>query len=142
MDSAFFSDEIVGSRDAAGVKYTVSVPFERFTDLKARIEARRFWWRGTAEWGYFEAKWKPKAWKTPHRFLFIRTRVKEQHKEPIQLDLFVPHDYDYEFKVILTKSPWVPARRSSSTTAGAARRGSSPSSNPTTRSAMSPPAPG
>jgi hypothetical protein len=108
MDSAFFSDEIVGSRDAAGVKYTVSVPFERLTDLKARIEARRFWWRGTAEWGYFQGKWKPKAWKTPHRFQFIRTRVKEQHKEPIQLDLFVPHDYDYEFKVILTKSPWCP----------------------------------
>ena len=55
MDSAFFSDEIVGS-DAAGVEYTVSVPFERFTDLKARIEARRFWWRGAAQWDYFEAK--------------------------------------------------------------------------------------
>ena len=105
MDSAFFNDEIVGSLDAAGVEYTVSVPFERFTDLKARIEARRFWWRGAAQWDYFEAKWKPKAWKTPHRFLFIRTRVKQPHKEPIQLDLFVPHDYGYEFKVILTNKP-------------------------------------
>jgi hypothetical protein len=103
MDSAFFSDEIVGSLDIAGVEYTVSVPFERFTDLKARIEARCFWWRGAAaEWSYFEAKWKPKAWKTPHRFLFIRTRVKHQHKDPVQLDLFVPHAYGYEFKVILT----------------------------------------
>jgi hypothetical protein len=105
MDSAFFSDEIVGGLDTAGVEYTVSVPFERFTDLKARIEARCFWWPGTAKWDYFEAKWKPKAWKTPHRFLFIRTRVKQQHKEPIQLDLFVPHDYGYEFKVILTNKP-------------------------------------
>jgi hypothetical protein len=105
MDSAFFSDEIVGSLDTAGVEYTVSVPFERFTDLKARIEARRFWWPGTAQWDYFEAKWKPKAWKTPHRFLFIRARVKQQHKEPIQLDLFVPHAYGYEFKVILTNKP-------------------------------------
>ncbi|MGH8589400.1 MAG: IS1380 family transposase, partial [Gammaproteobacteria bacterium] len=105
MDSAFFSDEIVGSLDTAGVEYTVSVPFERFADLKARIEARRFWWRGAAQWGYVEAKWKPKAWKTPPRFLCIRTRVKQQHKEPIQLDLFVPHDYDYVFKVILTNKP-------------------------------------
>jgi Transposase DDE domain group 1 len=105
MDSAFFNDEIVGSLDAAGVEYTVSVPFERFSDLKARIEVRRFWWRGAAQWDYFEAKWKPKAWKTPHRFLFIRTRVKQQHKEPIQLELFVPHDYGYEFKVILTNKP-------------------------------------
>ena len=105
MDSAFFSDEIVGSLDVAGVEYTVSVPFERFTDLKAHIEARRLWWPGAAQWDYFETKWKPKAWKTPHRFLFIRTRVKEQHKEPIQLELFVPHDYGYEFKVILTNKP-------------------------------------
>ena len=43
MDSAFFSHEIVGSLDAEGVEYTVSVPFERFTDLKARIEARCLW---------------------------------------------------------------------------------------------------
>jgi hypothetical protein len=105
MDSAFFSDEIVGSLDAAGVEYTVSVPFERFADLKARIEARRIWWPGTAEWDYFEAKWKPKAWKTPHRFLCIRTRDKQQQKEPIPLDLFVPHAYGYEFKVILTNKP-------------------------------------
>ena len=105
MDSAFFSDEIIGSLDVAGVEYTVSVPFERFADLKAHIEARRIWWPGTAEWDYFEAKWKPKAWKTPHRFLFIRTRVKQQQKEPIQLDLFVPHAYGYEFKVILTNKP-------------------------------------
>ena len=83
----------------------MSVPFERFTDLKAHIEARRLWWPGAAQWDYFETKWKPKAWKTPHRFLFIRTRVKEQHKEPIQLELFVPHDYGYEFKVILTNKP-------------------------------------
>jgi hypothetical protein len=87
------------------VEYTVSVPFESFTDLRARIEAQRLWWRGTAQWGYFEAKSKPKAWKTSHRSLFIRTRVKQQHKEPIQLDLFVPHDYGYEFKVILTNKP-------------------------------------
>jgi hypothetical protein len=40
--------------------------------------------------------------KESHRFLFIRTHVKQQHKNPIQLDLFVPHAYGYEFKVILT----------------------------------------
>ena len=49
--------------------------------------------------------WKPKAWKTPHRFLFIRTRVKQQQKEPIQLNLFVPHAYGYEFKGYGTNKP-------------------------------------
>ncbi len=101
MDSAFFSDEIITSLEEQGVEYTVSVPFERFADLKARIEARRLWWPA-GEWGYFEARWKPKAREKPHRFLFIRTRVKRQSKEPVQLDLFTPHDYSYEFKVILT----------------------------------------
>jgi hypothetical protein len=38
MDSAFFSDEIVGSLDAAGVKYTMSVPFERFTISSGVVE--------------------------------------------------------------------------------------------------------
>jgi len=102
MDSAFFSDEIIGSLDAQGVEYTVSVPFERFAELKQRIEARRWWWRIEAGCAYFEAQWKPKSWNAPHRFLFIRTRVKQQHKDPVQLDLFTPHQFGYEFKVILS----------------------------------------
>jgi len=53
MDSAFFSDEIVGSLEAQGVEYTVSVPFERFAELKARIETRRLWWRAGAGCAYF-----------------------------------------------------------------------------------------
>jgi hypothetical protein len=34
--------------------------------------------------------------------VFIRTRAKKQQKGPIQLDLFVPYEYGYEFKVIVT----------------------------------------
>jgi hypothetical protein len=34
--------------------------------------------------------------------LFIRTRVKKQKKAPVQLDLFTPYEYGYEFKVIVT----------------------------------------
>ena len=102
MDSAFFSDEIIASLDAQGVDYTVSVPFERFAELKERIEARRWWRRIATGCTYFEAQWKPKAWETHHRFLFIRTRVKQLYKEPVQLDLFTPHQFGYEFKVILT----------------------------------------
>jgi len=102
MDSAFFSDAIITSLDAQGVEYTVSVPFERFVELKERIEARRWWHWIEAGCAYFEARWKPKAWNVRHRFLFIRIRVKQQHKDPVQLDLFIPQAYGYEFKVILT----------------------------------------
>lgn len=41
----------------------------------------------------------------PFRFVFVRTRTKKQQKGPIQLDLFVPHEYGYQFKVIVTNKP-------------------------------------
>ena len=102
MDSAFFSDEIVSALDANGVEFTISVPFERFAELKGMIENRRRWKAIRPHVAYFEADWKPKVWDARFRFLFIRTRAQRQRKEPIQLDLFVPHEYGYDFKVIVT----------------------------------------
>lgn len=102
MDSAFFSDEIVSALQAEGVEFTISVPFERFAELKGMIEGRQRWQPLTEHVSYFEADWKPKVWDTRFRFLFIRTRAVRQHKEPIQLDLFVPHEYGHDFKVIVT----------------------------------------
>lgn len=102
MDSAFFSDQMVSALQADGIEFTISVPFERFAELKGVIESRRRWQPISAEVAYFEADWKPKVWDLRFRFLFIRTRAQRQHKEPIQLDLFVPHEYGYDFKVIVT----------------------------------------
>ena len=105
MDSAFFSDELVEALAEAGVEFSISVPFERFTELKGFIEQRQRWTPlGTDSW-YFEKSWKPKCWERAFRFVFVRTRTKKQHKGPIQLDLFVPHEYGYEFKVIVTNKP-------------------------------------
>lgn len=102
MDSAFFSDEIVTALQADGIEFTVSVPFERFTQLKRMIEARQRWCPVSENVSYFEDEWKPQAWDRKYRFLFIRTRACRQNKDPIQLDLFVPHVYGYDFKVIVT----------------------------------------
>jgi hypothetical protein len=102
LDSAFFSDEIVSALDGQGVEFTISVPFERFCALKRLVEERRYWWLLDGGTSYFETDWKPDAWQRRFRFLFIRTRAKKQHKGPVQLDLFVPHEYGYEFKVIVT----------------------------------------
>jgi len=110
MDSAFFSDEIVMALAQRGVEFTISVPFERFVKLKGMIEDRRLWWRVDAETAYFETPWKPDSWNRRFRFLFIRTRSKQQRKGPIQLDLFEPYQYGYEFKVIVTNKV-VGARR-------------------------------
>lgn len=102
MDSAFFSDAVVKELDSHGIEFTISVPFERFTELKQMIQGRKCWKRYTAELSWFEAPWKPRKWDERFRFLFIRKRVKVQSKEPVQLDLFIPHEHGYEFKVIVT----------------------------------------
>jgi Transposase DDE domain group 1 len=102
MDSAFFSDEIVKALDAMGVQFTISVPFDRFTRLKEKIEKRSWWHRIDSETSYFEKYWKPESWKETHRFIFVRTREREQRKGPLQLDMFTPHVYGFEFKVVLT----------------------------------------
>jgi hypothetical protein len=102
MDSAFFSDEMVGLLDGMGIEFTLSVPFERFVELKGLMEQRQRWRRQDETWSYFECSWKPKKWSTRYRFLFLRQRCKELHREPIQLDLFIPHTYGYQYTVIVT----------------------------------------
>ena len=102
MDSAFFSDAIVTALQAEGIEFTISVPFERFAELKSMIQGRHRWRCFNSEFSYFDAKWKPKKWDSRFRFLFIRRKVKIQSKEPVQLDMFIPHEQGYEFKVIVT----------------------------------------
>jgi hypothetical protein len=110
MDSAFFSDEIVMTLDEAGIEFTISVPFERFVELKGKIEKRKHWQQLSSEVSYFEEQWKPHVWKRRFRFLFIRTRAKRQQKGPIQLDLFLPHEYGYDFKVVVTNKTLSPKK--------------------------------
>ena len=102
MDSAFFSDDIVGMLDAQGVEFTISVPFERFTVLKAMIEGRKRWRRLNGPWSFFESNWKPASWSDRYRCVFIRSQNRQQYKGAVQLDLFIPYEYGYDFKVIVT----------------------------------------
>ena len=102
MDSAFFSHQMAETLHSHRVEFTVSVPFERFVELKVMIEGRLRWRRFNDEWSFFETPWKPKSWHRRYRFVFLRHKVPQQHKEPIQLDLFIPHQWGYDFKVILT----------------------------------------
>jgi len=105
MDSAFFSDDIVRLLDREGVEFTVSVPFERFAALKTLIENRKRWRRLDGQCSFFETDWKPAKWKDRYRFVFIRNQNRKQYKGAVQLDLFVPYEYGYDFKVIVTNKP-------------------------------------
>ncbi len=104
LDSAFFSDEMMETLEELGVEFTVSVPFERLAELKGLVEQRRVWWPATVDGKlrFFQKLWKPHCWKAQYRFLFIRQEVALQQKGPIQLDMFVPHQTGFEFKVIVT----------------------------------------
>jgi hypothetical protein len=70
---------------AEKVHYTLSVPFERFTQLKERIEACPCWSPLDEQVSYFEAQWKPKSWHSYHRFLFIRRTVRPHYKGPVSI---------------------------------------------------------
>jgi hypothetical protein len=75
MDSAFFSDDIVTFLKKQGVEFSLSVPFERFAELKHMIQERKRWKRMDERWSWFETLWKPQKWDRCCRFLLIRQRV-------------------------------------------------------------------
>ena len=105
MDSAFFSQIILPGLDEKYVKFSASVPFERFPELKDRIEQRKRWRKIDKEWSYFETQWKPKSWDTKYRFIFVRRKAQKQCKAPLQLHLFEPRDFNFDYKVIVTNKP-------------------------------------
>jgi len=101
-DSAFFNEDQLDEWNDCGVEFTASVPFERFSELKQKIESRKRWNKIDDTWSFFEENWSPSSWDAKYRFVFVRQKVKKQLKGPIQLELFVPVNMDFEYKVIVT----------------------------------------
>ena len=102
MDSAFFNKDIISLMVSTRIKFTASVPFTRFSELKQMIETCESWSEIDENWSYFESQWKPKSWNDNFRFIFTRRRVKRPQKGPLQLDLFEPVSREYQYKVIVT----------------------------------------
>lgn len=102
LDSAFFSDEMVALLEKLGVEYTISVPFERFAELKRHIEKRSYWWPCAKGTSSFEKRWKPNSWKNYRRFIYVKQKVARQRKGPLQLDLFEPVEEGCDYKVVVT----------------------------------------
>ena len=102
MDSAFFNEEILSSFED-GIEFTASVAFMRFDGLKEKVEHRKRWRKLTPQQSYFEIIWRPECWEAPPvRLLILRQRVAKQRKGPLQLDLFEPVDYEYDYSVVAT----------------------------------------
>lgn len=103
VDSAFYDERIFRVLDGLADDFTCSLPFERFPKLKAIIEARRRWHRIDDDLSFFESDWKPDKWARSYRVLIVRKRARKQVKGPLQLDLFTPLEYGFEYKAIATK---------------------------------------
>ena len=102
MDAAFFSQDTIRLLESHGVEFTVSVPFASLIALKREVEARQRWHRLDERWSFYESRWKPKSWARRHRLVCIRQRKPTQRQGVVQLDLFVPQTYGFDFKVIIT----------------------------------------
>lgn len=102
LDSAFFSENTALLLEELRIEYTISVPFERLSELKGMIEQRERWRRVDDTWSCFEAVWKPKRWLHPVRFVFVRQRTPRRQSGPLQLDLFEPRSTEYTYKVLMT----------------------------------------
>lgn len=102
FDSAFYQNELLTDLAGDGVEFTGSVPFERFPELKRRIAEVDVWERHNATWSSAKCDWKPKSWKEGHRLILFRKRRAKQRKGPLQLDLFEPREYEFEYKAVVT----------------------------------------
>jgi hypothetical protein len=102
IDSAHFNDQTLSWLDDNHIEFTVSVPFERFPRLKGIIERRTSWKRIDKDWSFFEYPWKPEKWTKSFRCICYRHRIKVPRKGPIQLDLFTPIDWQYEYKAVMS----------------------------------------
>ena len=59
MDSAFFSEEIIGALDECAVEYSISVPVERYHAIREQIDERGRWGKIDPAHRYFESPWHP-----------------------------------------------------------------------------------
>ena len=105
FDSAFYTEKLLQQLEQWQVQYTISVPFTCHQGLRQKVHQRRWWWRlrgGQGRVDYFEERWKPKRWKRKGRLIFVRHERPVIRKGPLQLDLFEPRDWDYEYQVVVT----------------------------------------
>lgn len=110
-DSAFFNERLVQAQSERGTEFTFSVPFERFAHLKSLVEDIEDWKRVDAATDASELDWKPACWTHEAiRLVAVRTRQPRQRKGPLQLDLFVPVDSEYQYRVIATNKTTRPGQ--------------------------------
>lgn len=109
-DSAFFSEQIVSVLSGCS-SFTISLPFMRFPELKATIDEAVEWERVDAQTDCFLMDWRPACWAHGEiRLVALRRRQPKRRKGPLQLDLFEPVDYEFDYSVVATNDTGCPKR--------------------------------
>ena len=108
-DGAFFDRKLLSALDEEDVAFTCSVPFRRLADLKHLVENATTWRRLNKRWEATEADYLPASWAEIEgrvRFILYRQTSRKQRKQVLparrQLDLFLPDETVYEYKVVVT----------------------------------------
>ena len=110
LDGAHYSDATCAGLREAGIEFSLSVPFERLPQMKSVVESRSLWHRINDEWSYFVWSLRPSVTsKRPIPCVIYRRCVAKPRKGPIQLDLFVPIERGYEYKMVMTNKSLSPA---------------------------------
>lgn len=102
LDAAHFSENTCLGLAGLRVEFTISVPFERFPELKATIEDRVRWQEIDGTWAYFELPWTPKRWEYRFRVIVYRQLELRPRRGPLQLDIFYPVEHEHSYKVVIT----------------------------------------
>ena len=104
LDGAFFAEERIELLLEQNIEFTISVPFHRLPELKFAVEARKRWNKIDDNWSFFELEFAPQSWESTDNQRVIITRQKKRtlHKGPLQLDLFYPVSYEFDYQAIMT----------------------------------------
>jgi hypothetical protein len=102
FDSAHFNQDTCFWLDNNNIDFSMSVAFRTLNELKSLIQNRKRWFRIDDSWSFFHMSWKPKSWPRKMRFIFYRQKRAIPRQGPIQLDLFYPIDYCFDYKVVIT----------------------------------------
>ncbi len=102
LDAAHFSEETCLGLARLRIEFSISVPFERFPELKDTIENRTRWQAIDGMWSCFELPWTPKSWDYRFRIVVYRHLEVQPRRGPLQLDIFYPIAHAHSYKVVIT----------------------------------------
>jgi len=104
LDTAFGHPAILETLADHGVAFSAGLNFATSAKIKEAVDQRRRWHRLDAGADYFELpqRLRPDTWVRPFRVIVVRQKVANREHGPIQLDLFEPVSWHYQYKAIVT----------------------------------------